>query len=215
MKVFASWSGGKDCMLAVYRQLQKEGMEIACLVNMCNTDGEYSRSHGIRKSFIQDQAAAMNIPIVQEPTDIRGYETCFKSVINELKKEGVTAGIFGDIYLMEHRTWIERVCNELQIEPIFPLWENDTKTLLKEFIEAGFKALTVAENTNTLNENWIGRELDLSFYNEITSLENIDPCAENGEYHSFVYSGPIFSQPVKFEKGKIHQKDNNIFLQLS
>ena len=214
MKVFASWSGGKDCMLAVYRLLQKEGMEIACLVNMCDIDGEYSRSHGIRKSFIQNQAAAMNIPILQEPTDIRGYETCFKSVINELKKEGITAGIFGDIYLLEHRVWIERVCNEMQIEPIFPLWENDTKTLLKEFIDTGFKALTVAVNTDKLDENWIGRELDLSFYNEITAMENIDPCAENGEYHSFVYSGPIFSHPVKFEKGKIHQKNNHVFLQL-
>jgi uncharacterized protein (TIGR00290 family) len=215
MKVFASWSGGKDCMLAVYRQLQKEGIEVAYLVNMCDTDGEHSRSHGIKKSFIKKQATAMNIPILQEATDQRGYEICFKSVINELKKEGVTAGIFGDIYLMEHRTWIERVCRELQIKPIFPLWENDTKTLLREFIDAGFKALTVAVNTDKLDKNWIGRELDLSFYNDITSMENIDPCAENGEYHSFVFNGPIFSEPVNFSMGKIHQNNNHLFLQLT
>ncbi len=116
---------------------------------------------------------------------------------------------------MEHRVWIERVCSELQIEPIFPLWENDTKSLLKKLIDAGFKALTVAVNSDMLDENWIGRELDLSFYNEITSMENIDPCAENGEYHSFVYNGPIFSQPVNFSKGKTHQNGKHIFLQLT
>lgn len=215
MKVFASWSGGKDCMLAVYRYLQTKGNEVACLVNMCSADGEHSRSHGIKKGFIRSQGEAMNIPIVQAATDFRGYETCFKEVVNELKKDEVTAGIFGDIYLMEHRIWIERVCKELDIEPIFPLWENDTKELLKEFIDVGFKALTVAVNTDKLNENWIGRDLDSSFFNEITALDNIDPCAEEGEYHSFVYDGPIFSNPVKLSKGSTYKKSNHIFQPLN
>ncbi len=214
MKAFASWSGGKDCMLAVYRQLQIKSNDVAYLVNMCDIDGIHSRSHRIKKSFIRLQAKAINIPIVQEAIDFRGYETHFKSVINKLKKEGVTAGIFGDIYLKEHRIWIERVCKELNIEPIFPLWENNTNSLLKEFIELGFKALTVAVNADKLDKNWIGRNLDLSFYHEITTMKNIDPCAENGEYHSFVYDGPIFSKPVKFEKGEIYKKDNHIFLPL-
>ena len=202
-------------MLAVYRQLQSKSNEVACLVNMCDTDGEHSRSHGIKISFIRTQAEAMNIPIVQEATDARGYETCFKSVIADLKKEGVTAGIFGDIYLMEHRTWIERVCKEMDIEPIFPLWENDTKLLLKEFIDAGFKSLTVAVNTDKLNKGWIGRDMDISFYKEITAMENVDPCAEEGEYHSFVYDGPIFSNPVTFSKGETYRRHNHVFLPLS
>ncbi|MEA3317245.1 MAG: diphthine--ammonia ligase [Bacteroidota bacterium] len=215
MKVFASWSGGKDCMLAVYRYLQTKGNKVAYLVNMCDADGEHSRSHGIKKKFIRRQAEAMNIPIIQEATDFRNYETHFKKLINELKKDGVTAGIFGDIYLLEHRTWIERVCKELDIEAIFPLWENDTKELLKEFIDMGFKALTVAVNTDKLNKNWIGRNLDLSFFDEITTMENIDPCAENGEYHSFVYAGPIFSNPVQFTKSETYKEDNHIFLALN
>lgn len=215
MKAFASWSGGKDCMLAVYRKLKSEDTEVAYLVNMCDSDGEHSRSHGIKKSFIKTQAQAMNIPIVQEATDFRGYESCFKSVINELKKDGIAAGIFGDIYLMEHRTWIERVCTELEIKPIFPLWKNDTNLLLKEFIDAGFKALTVAVNTDMLDKNWLGRELDTSFYEEIIKMKDIDPCAENGEYHSFVYNGPVFSQPVRFSEGNISQKENHSFLLLN
>ncbi|GAO30720.1 hypothetical protein JCM15548_13026 [Geofilum rubicundum JCM 15548] len=116
----------------------------------------------------------MNIPIVQQATDFTGYESCFKAVIADLKKEGVTAGVFGDIYLVEHRKWIERVCKELDMDPIFPLWENDTKALLKEFIEEGFKAFTVAINTHKLDKNWIGRELDRSFFNDITTVEDID-----------------------------------------
>ena len=215
MKTFASWSGGKDCMLALYRTLQNSEHEVAYLVNMCDTDGEHSRSHGIKKSFIAEQAAALNIPIIQETTDFKGYETCFKSVINNLKKEGVAAGIFGDIYLMEHRTWIERVCMESGIQPIFPLWKNDTKELLKEFIDAGFRTLTVAVNTDKLNENWLGRVLDISFYNEITTMESIDPCAEDGEYHSFVFDGPIFSNPVSFSKGRVTKKNNHSFLELT
>jgi uncharacterized protein (TIGR00290 family) len=215
MKAFASWSGGKDCMLAVYRYLQTIDHEMAYLVNMCDVDGEQSRSHGINKSFIRSQAQAMNIPIVQQATDFRGYESCFKAVITDLKKEGVTAGVFGDIYLVEHRIWIERVCKELDIDPIFPLWENDTKALLKEFVEEGFKAFTVAVNKQKLNKNWIGRELDRSFFNDITTMENIDPCAENGEYHTFVYDGPIFSNPVKYEKGQPYEKGHHIFLPLN
>lgn len=215
MKAFASWSGGKDCMLAVYRTLQKKEYEVAYLVNMCDNDGEHSRSHGIKKSFIETQAKAMNIAIVQEAADFKGYESSFKAVISELKKDGVTAGIFGDIYLMEHRTWIERVCQELEIEPIFPLWENDTKLLLKEFIEAGFKSLTVAINTDKLDNTWLGRNMNNSFYDDITALKDIDPCAENGEYHSFVYDGPIFSEPVNFSKGEVRTDKNHLFLALN
>lgn len=215
MKVFASWSGGKDCMLALYRVLQEGAHEVESLVNMCDSDGEHSRSHGIRKQLIAAQAEQISISVIQEPTDFTGYEVCFKAVITDLKKKGVTAGVFGDIYLMEHRTWIERVCDELNITPLFPLWENDTKSLLNEFIDAGFGALTVAVNTDSLDESWLGRELDRAFYRDITSLEGIDPCAENGEYHSFVHAGPIFSQPVSFSKGEPYQRGNHIFLPLN
>ncbi|WP_088654902.1 Dph6-related ATP pyrophosphatase [Geofilum rhodophaeum] len=214
MKAFASWSGGKDCMLAVYRYLQTNDHEMACLVNMCDADGEQSRSHGIHKRFIQSQARAMNLPIVQQAVDARGYESCFKAVVNELKKEGVTVGVFGDIYLVEHRQWIERVCEDLDVAPIFPLWENDTQALLMEFVELGFKALTVAVHKNKLGEHWVGRELDLPFFKEITAIADIDPCAENGEYHSFVYDGPLFSHPVAFEKGTPYEKDYHVFLPL-
>jgi uncharacterized protein (TIGR00290 family) len=215
MKAFASWSGGKDCMLAAHRILKQNKIEITHLVNMCDTDDMHSRSHGIKKEFIQQQAKAINIALIQKAIDNSGYEACFKAVIQTLKEEGVEAGIFGDIYLMEHRTWIERVCKEMDITPLFPLWENDTNELLKEFIDEGFHSITVAINTNFLDHNWLGRNMDNSFYTDITALENIDPCAENGEYHSFVFDGPIFSDSIEINKGEVTHKNNHSFLELT
>jgi uncharacterized protein (TIGR00290 family) len=115
---------------------------------------------------------------------------------------------------MEHRTWIERVCNEMEIEPVFPLWNADTTGLLREFVSEGFRALTVSVRTGMLPESWLGREIDESFLNELSTLEGIDPCAENGECHSFVYDGPLFGQAVRFEKGAVSEHDNHYFLEI-
>ena len=215
MNAFVSWSGGKDCMLALYRFLKNTDNKVFCLVNMCDADSESSRSHGLPKKLIASQAKKLNIPLIQKSvSDEVGYEAAFKQVISDIKKQGVTVGVFGDIYLMEHRTWIERVCSEMDIEPVFPLWNDDTRILLQEFIDADFKSLTVSVHCDKLSEEWLGKELNQNFANEIFSLPDIDPCAENGEYHSFVYNGPIFSSPVSFEKGTVSQRDNHFFLSI-
>lgn len=214
MRAFVSWSGGKDCMLALYRELKHMNLEISYLINMCDIDGEHSRSHGLKKSLIKQQAEAIGIPIIQAETDFNNYETNLKEVIQKLKIEGISAGIFGDIYLKVHRDWIERVCSDLDIATVFPLWGCDTSHLLKEFIDEGFKAFTVAVNSDKLGKEWLGRELNSYFYSEITKLNNIDPCAENGEYHTFVYDGPIFRYNVGFTKGPTSLRDNHFFLDL-
>lgn len=214
MKAFASWSGGKDCMLATHRHLQEAGNQIVCLVNMCDQKGDLSRSHGLKKQLIQRQANAMGIPVIQQATSHQEYEKNFKNVILKLKEQGVDYGVFGDIYLKEHRVWIERVCSEMDIEPIFPLWNNDTLDLLKEFIHTGFKAITVSVRSEKLSEQWLGRIVDERFLTDISKMENIDPCAENGEYHTFVYDGPLFKTPVNFETGMTVFRDLHHFLEL-
>ena len=215
MKAFVSWSGGKDCMLALYRFLQTPGNEVVSLLNMCDEASNLSRSHGLTREMIARQASCMNLPITQQTTGRSNYEEQFKKAIARLKEEGVTAGVFGDLYLMEHRTWIERVCNDMQIEAIFPLWENNTKVLLLELISAGFRALTVSVHTQMLSQRWLGREIDNTFFNDITALEGIDACAENGEYHSFVFDGPLFKQPVSFVKKETSEHDNHYFLEIA
>jgi diphthine-ammonia ligase len=214
MKAFVSWSGGKDCMLALHRFLRNPENEAACLVNMCDNQSEQSRSHGLSRGIIGRQAKQLNIALIQERTSRSEYEANFKQVIGRLRKTGVTAGVFGDIYLMEHRSWIERVCQEAGVEAIFPLWGYSTTDLLNEFIAEGFQALTVSVRTSLLPESFLGRTLDERFLQDILALGQADPCAENGEYHSFVYDGPLFSAPVSFEKKRIYHQDHHQFLEI-
>jgi uncharacterized protein (TIGR00290 family) len=214
MNVFVSWSGGKDCMLALYR-VKKEGKhQISCLINMCDADSDKSRSHGLPKLLVYRQAQAMGMRIIQPVTSFQNYESVFKETIAKLKQEGVEGGVFGDIYLMEHRVWIERVCREMEIEPIFPLWDFSTADLLQEFVSEGFTSMLVAINQKFLTEEWLGRKIDESFLKDIKSHPNIDPCAENGEYHSFVYDGPIFENPVDFEIGNRYVEKDSFYLEV-
>ncbi len=214
MKAFVSWSGGKDCMLALYREQQKGDYSFVSLLNMCHEDGQHSRSHGMKNELIQAQAEALGIPLLQKPSTRQQYETNFKAALADLKKQGVSHGIFGDIYLMAHRDWIDRVCQEMEITPVYPLWENPTTALLQEFIQAGFQTKVVSVREFLLDKSWLGRIIDQSFYEEITQLEGIDPCAEEGEYHSFVFNGPNFKQPVAFTAGEPYFHDRHWFVPL-
>lgn len=214
INLFSSWSGGKDCMLALYR-IQKSGThQVKVLLNMCYADTDVSRSHGIRQDLVVRQAEAIGIELLQPKTDRAGYEQNFKAAILKLKEQGITGGVFGDIYLWEHRNWIERVCAECGIEAIFPLWDNPVEELAAEFIQEGFKTLTVSVNAKQLTEDFLGREYDSIFVAELSKLEGIDVCAELGEFHTFVYDGPNFRHPVSFQKGAVRFRDNHWFLEI-
>ena len=214
MKAFASWSGGKDSCLSCYEATQSKDIEVSYLLNMISEDGKHSRSHGISSDLLRLQAKAIGIPIIQRKTAKKTYEKEFKKAVLFFKKENIKAGIFGDIDLQEHRDWIERVCNELGIEPVFPLWKRKRKKIMEEFIETDFQAIIVAANSEHLGEDWLGRRLDKEFLKDIESLGNVDICGENGEYHTFVYNGPIFREPVRFIKGKKILREKNWFLEL-
>ncbi|MFH1564155.1 MAG: diphthine--ammonia ligase [Nitrospirota bacterium] len=220
IKAFCCWSGGKDSTLSLYRARQGQQIEVTHLLNMLAEDGEHSRSHGIRAELLKTQASAIGIPIVQRKATTRGvtsentYEHEFKKAVLELKDEGVNAGIFGDIDLHVHRDWVERVCREIGITPILPLWKGNREELITEFMDAGFKTIVVATNANRLGEEWLGRQIDKEFVAELKALGNIDLCGEDGEFHSFVYDGPIFKHPVKWTVGKKVLKDNHWFLEI-
>lgn len=215
MKAFVSWSSGKDCMYALYRFLQNPENEVVCLLNMSDAGGEKSRSHGITNELICKQAEHLNLPLLQKPTQRDEYEKNFKNAILQLKQEkGITAGVFGDICLQEHRVWIERVCNEMQIKAVFPLWGVDTLQLVEEFIADGFKTITVAVRKNKLPQSFLGRLINRDFLVDITSLSGIDACGENGEYHTFVFDGQLFTSPVSFVKGEVFEDEKHWFLEL-
>jgi uncharacterized protein (TIGR00290 family) len=214
MNAFVSWSGGKDCMLAMHNFMKNPENRVVSLINMCDEDGVMSRSHGIKSDLVKLQALCMGIPIIQEPIGENGYEESFKKAVNSLKEQGINAGVFGDIYLVEHRVWIERVCKDLGIDAIFPLWNRSTTELIKEFVDFGFKTKIVSVREDFLTEEWLGVDIDNNFISKVLAMPNIDPCAEKGEYHSFVYDGPTFKAPVPIKLGRKYKHDNLYFLEL-
>lgn len=182
---------------------------------MVSSNGKCSRSHGISSRWLRLQAEAIGIPIVQKKTSWETYEKKFKKAVLELKKEGIDTGIFGDVDLQPHRDWVERVCREVGIKPILPLWQGEREDLLKEFVDCGFEAIVVATKAEMLDETWVGRKIDGEFIKNLKSLGKIDLCGEAGEYHSFVYQGPIFKRPVEFCRGKKILKNKRWFLELT
>jgi uncharacterized protein (TIGR00290 family) len=214
INTFVSWSGGKETSLACYRTMQKKDLEIKYLLNMVSEDGMRSRSHGISSDLLRAQAEAIGIPIFQRKTTWKNYEEEFKKEVSVFVKKGVQAGVFGDIDLQEHRDWVERVCKEVNIKPILPLWKEEREKLLKEFIHVGFKAIVIATNGDFLGKEWLGREINKEFIEDLRALGDVDLCGEKGEYHTFVYDGPIFKKSVEFIIGKKVLKDKHWFLEL-
>jgi len=193
MKAFASFSGGKESVLSLFRAME-EGITVSVLVNMVTEDGNRCRAHGIDAGLLRLQAEAIGIPIVQRGTTWERYESEFKKTVGILKNDGIEAGIFGDIDLVEHREWVDRVCRELGVCPIEPLWGRSREELLKEFIEAGFQAVVIAVQEKHFGKEWLGRTIDIAFIDEIRSYPGVDLCGEKGEFHTLVIDGPCFTK---------------------
>lgn len=210
---FCSWSGGKESALSLFRAI-RSGVRVARLVNMLAEDGWHCRTHGITAGLIRLQAQAIGIPLIQRPSSWQAYEEEFKAVLRTMTDEGIRQGIFGDIDLEEHREWVERVSSECSIAPSLPLWCEDRHDLLSEFIGSGFKAVIVAVDKRRLDESWLGREVDGAFMSDIGS-QDIDICGEAGEYHTFVYDGPVFKEPVLFRKGAVRSDGDYLLLEIA
>jgi uncharacterized protein (TIGR00290 family) len=213
IEAFCSWSGGKECTMALY-EARKAGFNITHLLNMASEDGVHSRTHGIDSSWLVLQAKAIGLPIIQRTTSWEGYEQTYKGALNHLGQEGITTGIFGDIDLIQHREWVERVCSACGIMPVLPLWQKEREELLNVFIDNGFRAIIVATDARYLGGEWLGKEINNNFIKETKSLGTIDLCGERGEYHTFVYAGPIFKKPLKFKPSQKMLREGNWLLKL-
>jgi len=215
-KVFISWSGGKESCLACYRAMAN-GLKVSYLANMVTEDKTRSRTHGISAAVLKMQAQAMGIPLLQRPATWESYEGEFKKMVGELKQEGIEGGVFGDIDLDGHREWVERVCQEAGITCHEPVWGESQDKLLRDFINAGFKAVIVATRADQLGEEWLGREIDMDFRAQITELgktRNITPCGEAGEYHTLVVDGPLFQKRLKITRTRKVFRDVHWFLEV-
>ena len=201
---YFNWSGGKDSTLALYKVLQNKSFDIRYLLTTFNEEADRISMHGVRSELLLTQAESLGIPVkpVQLPvsSDMQAYEAVMNTAIHELKSEGIRDCIFGDIFLEDLRTYREQKLQEVAISAHFPLWKRDTRELVHEFIELGFKTIVVCVDSSKLDESFAGKVIDRQFLADLP--ENVDPCGENGEFHTFVFDGPIFQKPIGFEIGE-------------
>ena len=208
---FVSWSGGKDCCLAAY-QAKLQGIEIVYLLNMVTSNKQRSCSHGINAQWIYQQAEALDIPLLQFPTTGDNYQSVFTNALKELKYDGVTTGIFGDIDFEPHREWIENMCKLAGITPVLPLWGGNQNQIVNNFIELGFKAKVIATRANLLGEEWLGRTIDNQFLQDLRDLnKGITPCGEAREFHTLVIDGPIFKKRLEIRDAAPQKRGEHWF----
>jgi uncharacterized protein (TIGR00290 family) len=206
----ASYSGGKDSILAIYRAI-KLGMKPVSLIITYNVDMERSWFHGIPDELLSEVSASLDIPIKLIKTSGEDYAANFKKELKVQKENGAEICVFGDIDLEEHLQWCTARCDAAGIEAFFPLWQEDRKTLVDEFIENGFTANIIVVDTYRLSTKHLGMTLSPETVSSIIS-EGADACGENGEYHTFVSDGPLFKTPVSFCYGELVRKEQYAIL---
>jgi uncharacterized protein (TIGR00290 family) len=195
-KALASWSGGKDSCLALWRA-QKLGISVTHLLTALDESGLKTRSHGVNKSLIHCQGQSLGIYNEFISASWQNYEEEFIAKLIQLSDEGITQAIFGDIDLIAHRDWEEKVCAAANIVATLPLWNENRLALVTEFLDAGFKARVTCVDGRFLDESFVGVEFDTQFLDRLPGV--VDACGENGEFHTFVYDGPNFLKPVRWK----------------
>lgn len=198
------WSGGKDSALALHKIREEGRYEIVSLLTTCNERFGRVSMHGVRVALAEQQARAIGLPLdlvfVSEHCTNDEYETKMSEYLARRKRDGVAAAVFGDIFLEDLRAWREKRLASAGMRGVFPLWKRDTRELVAEFVDLGFQSVVCCVNDAFLGPWALGRTIDRHF---VASLpRGVDPCGENGEFHSFAFSGPIFSETVRFVVGE-------------
>ncbi|WP_153800998.1 ATP-binding protein [Foetidibacter luteolus] len=201
---YINWSGGKDSALCLYKALQSKQYNIRCLLTSVNAAHNRISMHGVRRQLLEAQSAALNIPLqtieLPEQPGMAQYEEAMQQKVAELNLAGCTHALFGDIFLEDLKLYRESKLKAAGIECVFPLWKTDTTALLKEFLSLGFKTIIVCVNEQYLDKSFCGRIIDESFLDDLPV--NVDPCGENGEFHTYCFDGPIYSNAIPFTKGE-------------
>lgn len=210
-KTYFNWSSGKDSALALHYLLQDKNYSVAYLLTCVNAHHNRVSMHGLRTELLLQQLSAIGIPngtveLPEHPTNVE-YEKTMTEKVNQLKSEGFEHAGFGDIFLADLRNYRERQLQKSNMKSVFPLWKKNTTHLINEFIDLGFKAVVVCTNAALLDSSFAGRVVDKKFINDLPTA--VDPCGENGEFHTFCFDGPLFKHPLKFSKGETVLKEYN------
>lgn len=209
--VYVSWSGGKDCYLALQKAVKQE-LSVTTLVTYVNEKGR-CMAHGVDTVSLHHQARALGLTLKTVPLHGGNYDRAFIDVTTILKEEGITGGVFGDINLAGHRLWIENRCRRQSITPNFPLWGMEETAVVRELLAGGARLLIVALRDDLLDRKWIGQELNEQFLQSCME-KGLSPCGENGEYHTFVVDGPLFRERMNLKKGKILKQGCMLFQEI-
>lgn len=197
-----NWSGGKDSTLALHKVLEEKELAVNYLLTTLSDAYNRVSMHGVREELLVAQAESIGIPLYQvrlaESPQMDEYEKTMERHLNKLKLEGIATSVFGDIFLEDLKIYREKKLSEIGMEAVFPLWKKDTRAILKEFLALGYKTVVVCAQRGL--ETFCGRVIDENFIDDLP--EGIDPCGENGEFHTFVFDGPLFKHPVDFVTGE-------------
>jgi uncharacterized protein (TIGR00290 family) len=203
-KIVFCWSGGKDSAMALNRMRQVGRYEVVSLLTTCNEHFQRVSMHGVRLELLDRQAASIGLPLekmfVSQRSSNEEYQQKMAACLSAHKARGVTACAFGDIFLEDLKRWREDNLARVGMRGVFPIWKVDSRELIREFLALKFGTVTCCVNDAWLDAGFVGRNIDEAFVHELPA--NVDPCGENGEFHSFAFAGPIFKRPVKFALGE-------------
>ena len=212
-KVLFSWSGGKDSAIALYEIQKSKSYEILALLTTITEDYDRVSMHGLRRILLEQQAKSLGISLekvfITKDASNEEYESKMKEALLRYKNAGVHSVVFGDIFLQDVRKYREENLSKIGMNGVFPIWRRNTTALAHTFIDLGFKAVTICIDSNVLDKRFAARDFDKQFLSELPPT--VDPCGENGEFHSFVYDGPIFKENILFKKGEIVLRDNRFY----
>ncbi len=212
-KVLFSWSGGKDSALALYEICKTGKYEISSLLTTLTEDYDRVSMQGVRRVLLEQQTASLGYPLekifIPKNSSNEEYEFKMRGILEQYLTLGVSHVVFGDIFLEDVRRYRDENLDKLGIKGIYPLWKMDTTDLAHRFIDLGFKAIITCVDSKTLDRKFVGKLFDEQFLSELPPT--VDPLGENGEFHSFVYEGPIFRERISYTTGEVVLRDNRFF----
>lgn len=212
-KAILSWSGGKDCALALERIRQQGKYDVVALFTTVTEEFDRISMHGVRRALLEAQAESLQLPLeivwIPQAASNNIYEERLKETLKCPLQNGVETVIFGDLFLKDIRAYREIQMDRIGMHTQFPLWGEPTDKLARGFIADGYKALTVCVDSKALPKSFAGRNFDSDFLQALP--DQADPCGENGEFHTYVYDGPIFPDPISFQKGEIVLRDERFY----
>ena len=210
------FSGGKDSAMTLYELQRQSQYDVAALITTVTEEYDRISMHGVRRTLLHQQVASLGIPLtevaISPGASNTEYEEKMGAALVNFREQGIRKVAFGDIFLEDLKEYREDRLGKLQLECLFPIWKRDTRELVDSFINLKFRAITSCVNPQHLDQTFVGREIDEVFINELP--EGVDPCGENGEFHSFVFDGPIFDYPIPVTTGETVSRDSFLFCDL-